>query len=62
MAMHGLPPGVTNPPGPIPPQQGSEDRTLKAPGTLVMVFVFLAVFVLYYFVNWKLLSAIWRVG
>jgi hypothetical protein len=29
---------------------------------MVMVFVFLAVFVLYYFVNWKLLSAVWQVG
>ena len=29
------------------------------PGTLVMVFVFLAVFVLYYFINWKYLSQTW---
>jgi cytochrome c oxidase subunit 1 len=56
------PPGVANPPRPIPSQQGSDDRTLNAPGTMVMVFVFLAVFVLYYFVNWKLLSAVWQVG
>jgi hypothetical protein len=33
-----------------------------APGTLVLVAVFLATFMLYYFVNWKVLSAIWRIG
>jgi cytochrome c oxidase subunit 1 len=58
----GLPPGVINPPRPIPAQQSGDERTLKAPGTMVMVFLFLAVFVLYYFVNWKLLSAVWQVG
>lgn len=30
-------------------------------GTLVLVFVFLAAFVIYYFLNWKWLSAIWLV-
>jgi hypothetical protein len=29
---------------------------------LVLVFVFLAAFALYYFVNWKLLSVLWRIG
>ena len=33
-----------------------------APGTLVLVSVFLLAFVLYYFVNWKLLSFVWKVG
>jgi cytochrome c oxidase subunit 1 len=56
------PQGVANPPGPIPALQGGDERTFKAPGTMVMVFLFLAVFVLYYFVNWKLLSAVWQVG
>jgi cytochrome c oxidase subunit I len=32
-----------------------------APGTMVLVFVFLAAFVTYYFVNWKLLAALWRI-
>ncbi len=32
------------------------------PGTMVLVLVFLAAFVLYYFANWKLLSFVWRVG
>jgi cytochrome c oxidase subunit 1 len=32
------------------------------PGTVVLAGVFLAAFVVYYFVNWKLLSFVWRVG
>jgi hypothetical protein len=33
-----------------------------APGTLVLVFVFLVAFIVYYFVNWNLLSFLWRIG
>jgi cytochrome c oxidase subunit 1 len=33
-----------------------------APGTLVLVGVFFACFVLYYFANWKILSFLWKVG
>ncbi len=33
-----------------------------APGTLVLVFVFLAAFILYFFVNWKALSFVWKIG
>ncbi len=29
---------------------------------MVLVIVFLAAFVTYYFVNWKLLSVVWQVG
>ena len=32
------------------------------PGTIVLVFVFLAAFVVYFFVNWKILSFLWRIG
>ena len=32
------------------------------PGTLVLVFIFFACFVLYYFANWKILSFLWKVG
>jgi cytochrome c oxidase subunit 1 len=32
------------------------------PGTLVLVFIFLGVFVVYYFTNWKILSQLWKVG
>jgi len=62
MAMHGLPNGVTNPPSPLPPGAGDATESHKAPGTMVLVFVFLAAFVVYYFVNWKLLSGVWQVG
>jgi cytochrome c oxidase subunit 1 len=62
--MKGIPQGLTSPPKPLPADAdvgvGEGDRAAK--GTLVLVFVFLAAFVVYYFVNWKLLSGIWRVG
>ncbi|MDH3732405.1 MAG: cbb3-type cytochrome c oxidase subunit I [Gemmatimonadota bacterium] len=32
------------------------------PGTMVLVFIFLAAFITYYFANWKLLSFAWKVG
>ena len=32
------------------------------PGTVVLVFVFLAAFILYFFVNWKMLAFVWKVG
>jgi hypothetical protein len=63
--MYGLPPGVTNPPPPLPqgelelPEYGWMG---PAPGTLVLVFVFLAAFVTYFFVNWKMLSFLWQIG
>jgi len=37
---------------------GSEG-TLKLPGTIALVSLFFAAFVLYYFVNWKYLSEVW---
>jgi cytochrome c oxidase subunit 1 len=56
----GLPAGILTPPRPIPagePEHGTLTR-----GTLVLVGVFLAAFIAYYFVNWKLLSVVWKVG
>lgn len=66
----GLPRGITHPPvhKPNVDQLNAELhaatswRLGPAPGTLVLVFVFLAAFVLYFFTNWKLLSAVWKVG
>ncbi len=57
--MYGVPQGIASPPKPIPESVTEHGPT---PGTLVLVFVFLAAFVAYYFVNWKLLSVVWRVG
>ncbi|WP_111732803.1 cbb3-type cytochrome c oxidase subunit I [Roseovarius amoyensis] len=39
-------------------EYGSEG-TLKLPGTIILVGIFFACFVLYYFVNWKYLSELW---
>ncbi len=62
MAQDGLPPGVSNPPRPLPEGAGESPAEHHTPGTLVLVLVFLAAFIVYYFVNWKLLSFVWRVG
>jgi len=62
---HGLPPGLLTPPSPAPkeepalPHSGFGGRT---PGTMVLVLIFLLAFVVYYFVNWKLLSFVWKIG
>ncbi len=61
--MAGIPQGIIR----LPAQAHSEEASAKAheegaPGTMVLVFVFLAVFILYYFTNWKLLSLVWKIG
>lgn len=65
--MAGVPQGVVSPPRRS--VRADEDELLErhgrlgpAPGTMVLVLVFLAAFVTYYFVNWKLLSAVWKMG
>lgn len=67
MSMHGVPQGVTRPPrpldtGPEGADVTTEEKGRRPLGTMVLVFVFLAAFILYYFVNWKLLSGVWRIG
>ena len=70
VAMAGVPQGLTHPPKHSAdvderwealhgPQSGWMG---PAPGTMVLVFVFLAAFMLYFFVNWKVLSFVWRIG
>jgi cytochrome c oxidase subunit 1 len=56
----GVPAGIMRPPAPLPAGE-TEQRGLSR-GTLVLVSVFLIAFIAYYFVNWKLLSVVWRVG
>jgi cytochrome c oxidase subunit 1 len=34
----------------------------SAPGTLIFAFMFLAIFVVYYFINWKYLASVWPMG
>ncbi len=62
----GLPPGITNPPRALKPEDkealGPSGRLGPVPGTMVLVLIFLAAFILYYFVNWALLSFLWEVG
>ena len=60
MGMHGVPRGITDPPAPLPVDADHEEASTN--GTLVLVFVFLAAFAVYYFVNWKLLSVVWEIG
>jgi len=40
----------------------SEKNGFEAPGTFVLALVFLAVFVVVYIVNFKLLSNVWFLG
>jgi len=59
----GLPQGILN----LPKQDHGasaehEAHKVGAPATMIFVYIFLAVFILYYFVNWKMLSAIWKIG
>jgi cytochrome c oxidase subunit 1 len=59
----GIPQGVLRLPAQSHDLATSEAaHKVGAPGTIVLVFVFLAVFILYYFTNWKILSMIWKVG
>jgi cytochrome c oxidase subunit 1 len=69
-AMRGVPQGLTNPP--VYPSNvdelneklhsGGKLFPSATPGTLVLVGIFLAAFMLYYFTNWKLLSFLWKIG
>jgi cytochrome c oxidase subunit 1 len=67
---YGVPGGLLKPPRHAPdvdernaalhgPERGLLGVT---PGTVALVFIFLAAFALYYFTNWKLLSFVWKIG
>ena len=70
VAMAGVPHGLTHPPVHAPDvdarnaalHAGPRGIMGPAPGTIVLVFVFLAAFIVYFFVNWKMLSFLWRIG
>ncbi len=65
MAFHGLPQGVAKLPKQVYGQEAGEPEPAEAhtlKGTFILVGVFLAAFITYYFVNWKLLSFVWKVG
>ncbi|MFN2375284.1 MAG: cbb3-type cytochrome c oxidase subunit I [Candidatus Binatia bacterium] len=61
--MAGIPQGLIK----LPAQQHEGEAVVAVhkggtPGTMVLVAVFLAVFVLYYYTNWKMLAVVWKVG
>ena len=65
----GLPQGLTNPPRPLSAEEksmeqlpGVRGRLGEVPGTMILVLVFFVAFITYYFVNWKLLSVLWKIG
>jgi len=63
----GLPPGITHPPRALGPEDDESKLESRGwmgtvPGTMVLVLIFLLAFITYYFVNWNLLSFVWRVG
>jgi hypothetical protein len=69
MPLDGVPQGVKNPPRPSLSYEernafAHDDKSWMgpAPGTFVLVFIFLAAFMLYFFVNWHMLSFLWKIG
>lgn len=59
----GIPQGVLS----LPSQTHSGSAVAKTvsagtPGTVILVGVFLLCFIVYYFVNWKLLAFLWKIG
>jgi cytochrome c oxidase subunit I len=45
----------------IQDEQHKDDGDHRAPGTFVLVLVFLAAFAVYYFANWLALADVWHV-
>jgi cytochrome c oxidase subunit 1 len=68
MGFHGVPQGVLRLPKQAHGPEAGEaaapahETALRAQGTYVLIGVFLLAFIVYYFVNWKLLSFVWKVG
>ena len=70
VAMVGVPQGLTHPPVHAPDVDArnaelhDKSRGIMgpAPGTIILVFVFLAAFVVYFYANWKVLSFLCRIG
>jgi cytochrome c oxidase subunit I len=65
--LRNVPPGISSPP--VRSSRVTEEEVMEkhgklgpAPGTMVLVAIFLAAFVTYYFVNWKILAAVWKMG
>ncbi len=68
-AIAGVPAGITHPPRHAPDVEARSAELHRAPGwmgptpgTVVLVGVFLLAFIVYFFVNWKILSFVWKIG
>jgi cytochrome c oxidase subunit I len=60
-----VPQGISHPPKALSDyteEEKKEAHDAGTPGTMILVWIFLGAFVLYYFVNWKILSAVWKIG
>ena len=70
VAIAGVPQGITHPPvhAADVDQRNAELHDASrgimgpAPGTIVLVLIFLATFALYFFSNWKILGFLWKIG
>ncbi len=68
MAFHGIPQGVLKLPVQAHGAEAGQDegetyrKAIRVKGTYILIGVFLAAFIVYYFVNWNLLSFVWKVG
>ncbi len=68
MAFHGVPQGVLGLPKQAHGREAGEAEgeayhsATRVKGTYILIGVFFAAFVVYYFVNWKLLSFVWKIG
>ena len=68
MPFDNVPQGILRPPRLLPEieEEGFEPVEYgwlgPAPGTMILVFIFLAAFITYFFVNWKMLSLLWKIG
>ncbi len=61
--LSGIPQGVLNLPAQV--HSGANVEAVHkggVKGTIVLVAIFFICFVLYYFINWKILSALWKIG
>jgi cytochrome c oxidase subunit I len=61
----GIPQGLIRPPRDVTVADEKNlptGRLGHAPGTMILVAVFLTAFAVYYFANWKLLSFVWKIG
>ncbi|MEX1099654.1 MAG: hypothetical protein WEB87_04470, partial [Bacteriovoracaceae bacterium] len=59
----GIPQGVLNLPKQTVKGPGVDEIKHKgARGTMILIGIFFVCFVLYYFVNWKILSFLWKIG